>query len=215
MAKRDRERFDHLFPSSKKHADLPDRHAKQLLFWFFLCFLLLYIKYKPYHSDFHRIHSTIEYLFTLYQFAINQTIGIVHEAGHGVCYLLHCPTFIGVLNGTLFQWLFPLGVAYYYKKRGNRMAYLAGLFIFGISLDYSAWYMSTAPESAIVPAAKSFLGVDGLHDFHYIFKTLGVLGYASVIAGATKALSVIVMLGSTIGMFLEAYSNANKTTRIS
>jgi hypothetical protein len=152
----------------------------------------------------------MEYLFVLYQFAINQTIGIVHEAGHGICYLLPCPTFVMILNGTLFQWFFPLGVAYYYKRRGNRMAYLAGLFIFGISLDYSAWYMSTAPQSAIVPAAKSFLGMGGLHDFHYMFKTLGVLGYASLISGVTKAVSVTIMIGSTIGMFLDAYANSNK-----
>jgi len=212
--KRDREDFSHLFSSSKKSSDLPDPNAKQVLFWFFLLFLLLYFKYKPYEAHFHMIHSTMEYLFTLYQFAINQTIGIVHEAGHGVCYLLPCPTFVMVLNGTLFQWFFPLGVAYYYKRRGNRMAYLAGLFIFGISLDYSAWYMSTAPQSAIVPAAKSFLGVDGLHDFHYIFKTLGVLGYASLISGVTKAVSVTVMIGSTIGMFLDAYANPNTRERI-
>ncbi len=212
--RRRREKFSHLFPSAKKDADLPDRNAKQALFWFFLLFLLLYFKYKPYHSGSHLIHGTLEYFFTLYQFAINQTIGIVHEAGHGICYLLPCPTFLTVLNGTLFQWLFPLGVAYYYKKRGNRMAYLVGLFIFGISLDYSAWYMSTALQSAIVPAAKSFLGVDGLHDFHYIFKTLGVLDDATLISGVTKGLSVLVMIGSIVGMFLETYVDSGKKRRI-
>jgi len=88
------------------------------------------------------------------------------------------------------------------------------LFIFGISLDYSAWYMSTAPQIAIVPANKSFLGVDGLHDFHYIFKTLGVLGYASLISGVIKILSALIMIASIIGMFLDAYANVYKPKRI-
>ena len=212
--KRNREDFTHLFSSSKTTSELPDRNAKQVFFLFFLLFLLLYFKYKPYNAGSHLIHSTMEYLFALYQFAINQTIGIVHEAGHGVCYLLSCPTFMTVLNGSLFQWLIPLGVAYYYKKRGNRMAYFAGLFIFGISLDYSAWYMSTASQIAIVPANKSFLGVDGLHDFHYIFKTLGVLGYASLISGVIKILAALIMIASIIGMFLDAYANVYKSKRI-
>jgi len=39
--------------------------------------------------------------------------------------------------------------------------------------------------------------------------------YASLISGVTKALSVIIMIGSTIGMFLDAYANPNKRKRIS
>ena len=155
----------------------------------------------------HQIPSISEYLFIIYQFIINQTLGIIHEGGHGVCYILPCPKFMMISMGTIFQWLFPLGIAYYYKKRGNQIVFLIGLFILGISMDYTAWYMSTAHEGAILPAHKSFLGVDALHDFHYIFSSLGVLGYESLISGITRAMAYLLMLGSVIGMFFEAFSN--------
>jgi len=178
-----------------------------MAFVFFLLFLLLYLKYKPYAGTPHAVASLPEYFFAIYQFIINQTLGIVHEGGHGICYILPCPRFVMVLNGTLFQWAFPLGIAYYYRKRGNSMAFYMGLFILGISMDYTAWYMSTAQEGPVIPASRSFLGVDALHDFHYLFSTLGVLAYTSVISGFTKLAAHLVLMGALLGMFLDAFSN--------
>ena len=179
--------------------------AKRVLFWAVLVFFLLYLKYRPYEQTAHTINGMLEYMFTLYHFVINQTIGIVHEAGHGVCYLLPCPTFMTVLNGTLFQWLFPFGIAWYYKKRHNMTGRWLGLFVLGISMDYTAWYVSTAPESAFVPASKSFLGIDGLHDFHYLLQRMGLLAYSGVISTMLKVLSVLVMSRSVWGLYDIAY----------
>ena len=200
--------FRYLFPKKKipkKH--LPSRNAKKVVWVFFTLFLFLYIQYKPYSSTSHNITSISQYLFTMYQFIINQTLGIVHEGGHGVCYILPCPKFMMVSMGTLFQLLFPLGIAYFYKRQGNLIAFYAGLFIFGMSMDYTAWYMSTAHEGALLPSYKSFLGVDALHDFHYIFSTLGVLSYESFISAITRVIGYLFMIGSVIGMFFEAFSN--------
>ena len=163
-----RGKFDYLHTTHDDEVTHTSHTTKQVVFWLILLFFLLYLKYKPYTSNQEIIKGTTEYLFYLYHFIINQTIGIVHEGGHGICYLFPCPRFIIVVNGTLFQWLFPLGVAYYYKKHQQMVGYFLGIFILGISLDYTAWYMSTAQESAIVPASKSFLDVDGIHDFHYL-----------------------------------------------
>ena len=173
----------------------------------FTLFLLLYIEFKPYANTPHQITGITEYLFSIYQFIINQTLGIVHEGGHGVCYILPCSQFVMVINGTLFQWFFPLGIAYYYKRRGNTTAFLIGLFVLGISMDYTAWYMSTAHEGALLPAHKSFLGVDALHDFHYIFSTLGVLSYESFISGFTRVIAYLLMISSVITMFFHTFSN--------
>jgi len=112
-----------------------------------------------------------------------------------------------VSMGTLFQWAFPLGIAYYYRKKGNTIVFLIGLFILGISMDHTAWYMSTAHEGAILPAHKSFLGVDALHDFHYIFSALGVLAYESFISGFMKVIAHLLMIGSVIGILFEAFSD--------
>ncbi len=85
------------------------------------------------------------------------------------------------------------------------MAYTFGLFIFAISLDYTAWYMSTAHEGAFVPAAKSFLGVDGYHDFYKIFTSLHLLEYDGIISAITKFFSVVMMFFAIFRMFLEAF----------
>lgn len=200
--------FKHLFPKKKgDHDHLPTKNAKKAVLVLFVLFLILYIQYKPYGNTPHSPANILEYIFVIYQFIITQTLGIVHEGGHGLCYLLPCPQFFMVLNGTLFQWLFPLGIGYYYKRRGNLMAFYIGLFILGISMDHTAWYMSTAHEGPILPAHKSFLGVDALHDFHYLFSSVGVLAYASLIAGVTKAAGMLLMVGAVISMFFEAFSN--------
>jgi hypothetical protein len=200
--------FRHLFSEKKSEIDgASAKQSKKMILLLFSLFFFFYLQYKPYSGQMHTFSSISEYIFGIYQFVINQTLGIVHEGGHGVCYILPCPRFLMVINGTLFQWLFPLGIAYYYKRKNNTMAFYAGLFILGISLDYSAWYMSTAHEGAFIPAARSFLGVDAIHDFNYIFTILGVMPYASFISGITKVISVLLMFGSLIAMFFEAFSN--------
>jgi hypothetical protein len=200
--------FRHLFSEKKSEIDgAAAKQSKKMILLLFALFFFFYLQYKPYSGQIHTFSSISEYIFGIYQFVINQTLGIVHEGVHGVCYILPCPKFLMVINGTLFQWLFPLGIAYYYKRKNNAMAFYAGLFILGISLDYSAWYMSTAHEGAFIPAVRSFLGVDAIHDFNYIFTILGVMPYASFISGITKVISVLLMFGSLIAMFFEAFSN--------
>lgn len=200
------------YPFRKKKAEQgyqPTANAKKAALVLFALFFLLYLNYKPYESVPHQTTNVTEYLFSIYHFIIAQSLGIIHESGHGICYILPCPQFVMVAMGTLFQWGFPLGIAYYYKKEGNRMAFLAALFILGISVDHTAWYMSTAHEGAILLADKSFLGVDALHDFHYIFSTLGVLEYEALFSSLTKAVGHLLMIGAVIGIFFEAFSNKN------
>ena len=168
-------------------------NSKKLIAILFTLFFLLYLKYKPYNGIVD-VHSAVKTLFYLYFFIINQTLGIIHEAGHGVCYILHCPQFITALNGTIFQWALPLFIAIYYKKRGNKVAYSIALFILAISMDYTAWYISTANEGLYMPASKSFLGVDGYHDFNYILTSLGLLKHY-------KAISILVKIASIVLMF--------------
>jgi len=207
-------KFSHLFPQKRTEQDqLPTKNAKKAVLVLFTLFLLLYIEFKPYAHTSHQITGITEFVFSIYQFIITQTLGIVHEGGHGVCYILPCPKFMMIVNGTLFQWLFPLGIAYYYKRKGNYTAFYIGLFILGISMDHTAWYMSTAHEGAILPAHKSFLGVDALHDFHYIFSTLGVLAYESFISGMTRVIAYLLMIGSVIAMFFNAFSNRDQVER--
>ncbi len=168
-------------------------NAKKIVAILFTLFFILYLKYKPYDGLID-MNGVVKTIFYLYFFVINQTIGIIHEAGHGVCYIFHCPQFITALNGTIFQWVVPLLIALYYKKRDNKVAYSIALFILAISMDYTAWYISTANEGLFLPASKSFLGVDGYHDFNYVLTSLGLLNHY-------KAISILVKIGSIVLMF--------------
>ena len=110
-------------------------------------------------------------------------------------------------NGTIFQLLFPGLIAYYYYKKGNQFAAMIALFFVGFSLQYTAWYISTAHEGRILPAHKSFLGVDAIHDFNYMLSVTGLLAYESLIAGLTRLMAYLIMIISVIGMFFEVFPN--------
>ena len=110
-----------------------------------------------------------------------------------------------VANGTVFQLLFPAFVGYYYKKQGNRFAALIALFFVGFSLRYTAWYMSTAHEGLHLPASKSFLGVDALHDFNYLFSYFHILPYEGFISGLTRLTAYLLMIYAVFAMLLDAF----------
>lgn len=181
--------------------------AKRITLLIFIVFLLLFPHYAPWEPSSAQNDSWTQKIFILYFFIANQTLGIVHEGGHGVCYILRCPEFMTVANGTIFQLLFPGLIAYYYHRKGNVFAAMIALFFVGFSLHYTAWYLSTAHEGLILPAHKSFLGVDAIHDFNYMLNAMGLLAYESLIAGVTRFVAYLIMLAAVIGMFFEAFPN--------
>ncbi|MDR0467517.1 MAG: hypothetical protein LBG67_01550, partial [Campylobacteraceae bacterium] len=122
---------------------------------------------------------------------------------HGVCYLLpFVPEFLTALMGTVFQIGTPLLMAFYYKRRDNIFGFYAGLFFVGFATIYTAWYISTANEGLFLPASKSFLGIDGKHDFNYILDTLGVLRFNSFISWIVKIIAHFLMIYACFKMFL-------------
>lgn len=204
--------FKHLHQDKDKEvsngdSSKPSALAKKVSVLFFLLFLLLFRHYAPWEPNYEQSDTLTCKIFTLYFFIINQTLGIVHEGGHGVCYILNCPEFMMVANGTIFQLLFPGLIAYYYFKKGNVFAAMIAFFFLGVSLQYTAWYLSTAHEGPILPAHKSFLGVDAYHDFHYMLSATGLLAYEAVLAGLVRFVAYAMMIVSVLGMFLDAFSN--------
>lgn len=207
--------FKHLHQDEgeKEHAESTLQSktlAKRVSLLLFIIFLLLFPHYAPWEPSYAQSDTLTHKIFTLYFFIANQTLGIVHEGGHGVCYILHCPEFITMANGTIFQLLFPGLIAYYYYRKGNIFAAMIAFFFLGFSLQYTAWYLSTAHEGSILPAHKSFLGVDAYHDFNYMLSATGLLAYESLIAGLTRFIAYLIMLASVVGMFVEAFPNRNK-----
>lgn len=191
----------------------PSTFVKKVLVLLFVLFLLLFPHYVPWEPNYEQSDTLAYKIFTLYFFIINQTLGIVHEGGHGVCYILNCPEFITVANGTIFQLLFPGLIAYYYYKKGNLFAAMIAFFFLGFSLQYTAWYLSTAHEGPILPAHKSFLGVDAYHDFNYLLSAMGLLAHESMLTALTRFVAYFIMIVSVLGMFLDAFSNGDKKRR--
>ncbi len=205
----DKKDFDYLF-SKDEEEDAPTAHtnyAKIATFILFFIFLFGFLKFSPYDTTSAGAHdrSIFAELFQLYFFIVQQTLGIVHEGGHGVCYILPCPEFFMVINGTIFQWLFPAGIGLYFYKRGNKLASYMGLFFLGVSMQYTAWYISTAHEGLMLPAAKSFLGVDAYHDFNYILSVFDMVKYDWLIANIVKFFAYTAMVGSVFLMFLHIF----------
>jgi len=172
--------------------------------------LLLFFVLFP-HCSSYLGHSGIidrwyKFVFYIIHFIANQTLGIVHEAGHGVCYLIPCPEVLTAAMGTVFQWLFPAGIAWYYWKKKEYFGAFIALFFLGFSMQYTAWYMHSAHEGHFVPASKSFLGVDGYHDFNTIFSYLHLLNYDWLVSGIVRLIAYIIMLISLIAMMYKAFS---------
>ncbi len=187
--------------------------AAKTTFFIFLIFLLMFPRLSPYNVSHVVWHSTGERLFGMYHFVVSQALGIVHEAGHGVCYLLPCPKPVMVAAGTVFQLGLPLWIAMYYRKRSQKMPYAIALFVTGFSLQYTAWYLSTAHEGLFLPASKSFLGVDSYHDFAYLLGMVGMISYDGVISALLKAMAYGLMIWAVIVMYLEAFSSDDYKAR--
>ena len=213
MKKTNSNKFSYLFEKrDDKKSDEVSPLLKKSIFVIFALFLLLFSHYAPYGNPPVRDPSLMQHIFSLYFFVSNQTFGIVHEGGHGVCYILPCPEFLTVLNGTIFQIMFPLGIAYYYKRKLNYLAMWVGVYFAGFTMHNTAWYISTAHEGAILPADKSFLGVDAYHDFYYILNRLGVLEYDGFISSFVRMIAYLLMIFALWQMYLLAFSSKVETT---
>ncbi|MGB5964264.1 MAG: hypothetical protein WBF77_04655 [Sulfurimonadaceae bacterium] len=159
---------------------------------------------KAIHFNFDGIMLTLHNLFS------NANM-LIHESGHGLCYLLPCPQFFMALNGTLFQLALPMLFIYYYYKRGNRLLSGLGSVWLAQNLVYVAWYMSYAQTPNRYPF---FLGGNAIHDFWYIFSQLGVLEYDWFISGFVRAVAVMLLLGSYMYLLYIAFlKNENRHSR--
>ncbi len=153
---------------------------------------------KVIHLNFDGIMLTLHNLFS------NANL-IVHEAGHGVCYILHCPQFFTAMNGTNFQLLLPLFFIYYYHKRDNNILVGLGFIWLAQNLIYVAWYMSYAQT----PNAYPFFLGEGTHDFWYMFSELGVLKYDWLISGIFRTIAVIILYGAYFYLLFASFFQSN------
>ncbi len=101
---------------------------------------------------------------------------IIHEAGHPLFGLFQIQM-LGVMGGTLMQWLVPLGLLFAFRIR-NKDAFASAIMLwwFGQSLLHSAPYINDARMQQLtllgVGTSRDF---DITHDWGYILGHLGLL----------------------------------------
>jgi hypothetical protein len=117
----------------------------------------------------------------------------VHEAGHPLASIFSSRA--TVYGGTLFQLVFPLATAWHFYRNTNASGIAASLVWLGENLFNIARYMADA-RTRLLPLVGN-----GDHDWAEIFSRWGVLHLDSRIAGVTRGIGVILVVGAIVWLY--------------
>lgn len=107
---------------------------------------------------------------------------VVHEGGH-LLFGWFGQT-LGLWGGTLLQWLVPALLAAYFFTQRQMTGFVFCLFVLFENFLYTATYMADA-RAQVLPLVTVGDGEAG-HDWYNIFSSLGLLRYATSIAGVVR-----------------------------
>ncbi|HZX31832.1 MAG TPA: hypothetical protein VFF03_10815 [Rhodocyclaceae bacterium] len=117
----------------------------------------------------------------------------LHEAGHPLVGIFSERA--AVYGGTLFQLLFPLACGWQYRRAGNAAGVAATALWLGENLFNIARYMADARRQELP------LVGGGDHDWAEIFGRWGVLHLDGRIAGMTRGLGIILVIGAMVWLY--------------
>lgn len=117
----------------------------------------------------------------------------LHEAGHPLVGIFSARA--TVYGGSLFQLVFPLAAAAHFHHATNASGVAASLVWLGENLFNIARYMADA-RAQDLPLVGS-----GDHDWAEIFGRWGVLHLDGRIAGITRGIGLILMLGAVVWLY--------------
>lgn len=127
---------------------------------------------------------------------------VVHEGGHLLFgWFGH---FIGVLGGTLLQWLVPLLLAGFFFVQRETTAFAFCLFFFFENWVYTAAYMADARAMAL-PLVTVGDPDNAVHDWNFMFSQLGLLTHDTAIAAFVRGVGWLGMIG-VVGWLAYRYS---------
>jgi len=118
---------------------------------------------------------------------------VVHEGGHALFGWFG--ETLGLLGGTILQWLVPLLLAIYFFHQRQVAGFVFCLFFFFENWIYTATYMADA-RAMQLPLVTLGDPEFAKHDWNTIFTNLGVLQYDTLIAGIVRFLGWCGMLAS-------------------
>lgn len=125
----------------------------------------------------------------------------IHEAGHPLIGMLSSR--LMVYGGTIFQILFPLLVAWHFNRENHTLGVASGLIWLGDSLLNIARYMADA-RTQILPLVGG-----GEHDWTEIFQRWQVLHLDTRIAGFTRWIGVLILLGTLVWLWQRYQQHKN------
>jgi hypothetical protein len=117
----------------------------------------------------------------------------VHEAGHPLVGIFSARA--TVYGGTLFQLIFPLAAAWHFYQAANASGVAASIVWLGENLFNIARYMADA-RARLLPLVGN-----GDHDWAEIFSRWGVLHLDGRIAGVTRGMGVILVVGAAAWLY--------------
>ncbi|MDP1613326.1 MAG: hypothetical protein Q8M11_19890 [Sulfuritalea sp.] len=116
----------------------------------------------------------------------------LHEAGHPLVGILSGRAM--VYGGTLFQVAFPIAVMVHFHRAGNAIGVAAAVVWLGENLFNIGRYMADA-------RAQELPLVGGDHDWAEIFGRWGVLHLDGRIAGITRGIGVLLVVGAVVWLY--------------
>ena len=121
----------------------------------------------------------------------------IHEGGHLLFSLLG--TWMGVLGGSLLQWLVPVLLIGSFARQRDAYAVCAGVMALGLSLRGSYVYMDSAfhgekyPDMMVVSLGDPTQ--EGIHDWQYLFGSLKLYHESERIVAGVHALYLTLLWG--------------------
>jgi len=117
----------------------------------------------------------------------------IHEAGHPLVGIFSSRA--TVYGGTLFQLIFPLAAAWHFYRENNAGGIAASVVWLGENLFNIARYMADA-RTRVLPLVGN-----GEHDWTEIFSRWGVLHLDYRIAGVTRGIGVVLVVGAIAWLY--------------
>lgn len=117
----------------------------------------------------------------------------LHEAGHPLTGIVSAR--LAVYGGTMFQLAFPLAFIWHFRHAANQAGMAAATVWLGENLLNVARYMADA-RAHLLPLVGG-----GDHDWTEIFSRWGVLHWDTRLAGLTRWLGILLMLGALIWLY--------------
>lgn len=129
-------------------------------------------------------------LDTEYSGVFETVLAPIHEGGH----VLFRPLgeFMGILGGSLLQWLAPLFLAAGFLRQRDLYALCFSFFLFGAALNQSYCYMDSSFQMEKYPNMVfiSLGSGEAIHDWQYLFGALGMYRSYTTVALLTRLLGL-------------------------